>query len=111
LTITTVARGEAPPSLPWNKPAPPLLRILPLLWFVALLAAIYAMRTVRRVPQLRRYAAIVPLILLLITGAVMAGCAGKMNGTPAGTSQLTVTATSGTMSQTTPANSVALTVQ
>jgi hypothetical protein len=111
LTITTIARGEAPPSLPWSKPAPPLLRILPLLWLLAMLAGIYAMRAVRRAPQLRRYAAIVPLTLLLITGAVMAGCAGKMNGTPAGTSQLTITATSGSMSQSTPAGSVALTVQ
>jgi uncharacterized lipoprotein YbaY len=62
----------------------------------------------RRTPQLRRYAAIVPLALLLLTGAVLAGCAGQFTGTPKGAAPLVVTATSGTMSQT--AN-VTLTVQ
>jgi len=75
-----------------------------------LLAGLYAMLVIRWIPQLRRYAAIVPLAILLITGAFMMGCASS-GGTPAGTSQLTITATSGTLSQTTPASSVALTVQ
>jgi hypothetical protein len=111
LTITTISRGEVPPTAPLDPPVSPLLRLLPVLWLAALLAGLYAMQAVRRAPQLRRYAAIVPLALLLISGAVLAGCAGGKAGTPAGTSQLTITATSGSMSQTTPANSVALTVQ
>jgi outer membrane lipoprotein-sorting protein len=69
------------------------------------------MRMIRKAPQLRRYAAIVPLALLLVTGAVLAGCAGGKVGTPAGAAQLTITGTSGTMVQTTPTNSVTLTVQ
>jgi hypothetical protein len=111
LTVTTISRGEAPPTAPLDPPVSPLLRLLPVLWLAALLAGLYAMSAVRRVPQLRRYAAIVPLALLLISGAVLAGCAGGKTGTAAGTSQLSITATSGSMSQTTPANSVALTVQ
>jgi hypothetical protein len=110
LMITTKARGAAPPTSPLDRPGTPLLRILPLLWLATLLAALLALLALRRTPQLRRYAAIVPLALLLVTGAVVAGCA-TAGGTPAGTSQLTVTATSGTLSQTTPANSVTLTVQ
>jgi formate hydrogenlyase subunit 4 len=111
LTVTTIARGEVPPTAPLDPPVSPLMRLLPVLWLAALLAGLYAMSAVRRVPQLRRYAAIVPLALLLISGAVLAGCAGGKTGTAAGTSQLSITATSGSMSQTTPANSVALTVQ
>jgi hypothetical protein len=111
LTVTTIARGEVPPTAPLDPPVSPLLRLLPVLWLAALLAGLYAMQAVRRAPQLRRYAAIVPLALLLISGALLAGCAGGKTGTAAGTSQLSITATSGSMSQTTPANSVALTVQ
>ena len=110
LAITTKARGAAPPSAPVDTPVSPFLRVLPVLWFATLLAALLAMLALRRTPQLRRYAAIVPLALLLVTGAVLAGCAGAA-GTPAGPAQLTITATSGTLSQTTPANSVTLTVQ
>ena len=58
--------------------------------------------------QLRRYAAIVPLALLLFTGATLAACSGGMHGTPTGPVPLKITATSGTLSQT--AN-VTLTVQ
>jgi hypothetical protein len=85
-----------------------MLRLLPILWLAALLVGIYATRMARRVPQLRRYAAIVPLALLLVTGAVLAGCIGGKSGTPAGPAQLTITATSGSMQKTT---NVTLTVQ
>ncbi|HTT32335.1 MAG TPA: hypothetical protein VMH48_01925, partial [Methylomirabilota bacterium] len=108
LTITTTANGEMPPSTPFDSPSTPLQRLLPVLWLAALLAGAYAMRLTRRVPQLRRYAAIVPLALLLITGAVMAGCVGQKNGTPTGNYPLAVTGTSGTMSQ---SANVTLTVQ
>jgi hypothetical protein len=103
----TTARGEVPPAAPVNPPTAPLLRLLPLFWLAALLAGLFAMQSIRRRPQLRRYAALVPLAFLLVTGAVLAGCVGGKQGTPAGPAQLTITATSGTMSQTT---SVTLTV-
>jgi len=67
----------------------------------ALLLALYAAFAIRRIPQLRRSAAIVPLALFL-TAAILAGCASS-GGTPKGTSTLTVTATSGTLSQNTTA--------
>jgi hypothetical protein len=110
LQVTTKAGSVVPPSSPFERPPSPLLRLLPLVWIAALLAGIYAMFLLRRTPQLqlRRYAAIVPLALLLLTGAVLAGCAGQFTGTPKGAAPLVVTATSGTMSQT--AN-VTLTVQ
>jgi len=107
----TTARGAAPPSAPVDPPVSPLLRLLPALWLAAMLAGLYAMQLIRRNPVRRRYAAVVPLALLLVTGAILAGCAGGNVGTPAGAAQLTITATSGTMVQTTPANSVTLTVQ
>jgi hypothetical protein len=107
-----MANGAVPPSAPVDTPVSPLLRLLPVLWLATMLAGLYAMSMTRRTPQLRRYAAIVPLVLLLVTGAVLAGCAsGRKNGTPTGAAQLTITATSGTLSQTTAANSVTLTVQ
>jgi len=109
LQITTKASSGVPPSSPFERPPSPLLRLLPLVWIAALLAGIYAMFLLRRTPlQLRRYAAIVPLALLLLTGAVLAGCAGQFTGTPKGAAPLVVTATSGTMSQT---DNVTLTVQ
>ncbi|HXY23731.1 MAG TPA: IPT/TIG domain-containing protein [Candidatus Acidoferrum sp.] len=100
LTVTTTANSELPPGGPVDPPSAPVQRLLPILWLAALLVGAYSMKLTRRVPQLRRYAALVPLALLLITGAVMAGCAGHMNGTPKGTYQLTVTGTSGTLQQT-----------
>jgi uncharacterized lipoprotein YbaY len=80
------------------------------MWMAALLVGLYAMFIIRRSPEreLRRHAAIVPLALLLLTGAVLAGCAGQMSGTPKGPAPLVITATSGTMSQST---NVTLTVQ
>jgi hypothetical protein len=113
LTIMTTAPSGVPPSSPVDPPVSPLLRLLPVSWLAALLAGLYAMQLIRRNPLRRRYAAMVPLALLLVTGAILAGCSGARmaTGTPTGPAQLTITATSGTMVQTTPANSVTLTVQ
>ena len=77
-----------------------MLRILSSVWLAAMLAGLYAALVLRRTPHLRRYTAIVPIALLLLTGALIVGCASA-NGTPRGNSKLTVTATSGTLSQTT----------
>jgi len=108
LTITTTAGSELPPTQIDRRPGNPLLRIVPLLWLVALLVGIYTTRSVRRAPQLRRYAMFIPLALLLLTGGLLAGCIGGKSGTPTGPAPLTITATSGTLTQTT---NVTLTVQ
>ncbi|HKV06064.1 MAG TPA: IPT/TIG domain-containing protein, partial [Candidatus Acidoferrales bacterium] len=101
LMITTTANGAVPPGSP-REPASPLPMPLVVLWFAALSAGLYAGRLIRRTPQLRRYAAVLSLSLLLGTGALLAGCGfGGMNGTPTGNANLTVTATSGTLSQAT----------
>jgi apolipoprotein N-acyltransferase len=105
--IKTTAGGAAPPTSPMDQPQSPMLRFLMVSWIAALFAGLYATILIRRTPRLRRYAAIVPLALLLISGAVVAGCAGAQ-GTPKGSFPLTVTATSGTLSQSTQAT---LTVQ
>jgi apolipoprotein N-acyltransferase len=91
-----------------DQPLPPMLRILLVSWIAALLGGLCMASLIRKTPRLKRYAALVPLALLLISGGVLAGCASGMKGTPPGTSQLTVTATSGTLSQST---SATLTVQ
>jgi hypothetical protein len=107
LMISTVAGGAVPPTSPMDHRLPPLLRFLLVTWIAALLAGLYAARLIRRTPRWRPYAAVIPLALLLISGAVLAGCAG-MQGTPKGNSQLTITATSGTVAESTQAT---LTVQ
>jgi len=109
LTITTMAPAAAPPpSAMNNRPKSPLLRPLLVLWLASLLAGSSLMQFIRRVRQARRYAAIVPLALLFVTGAVLAGCGGLKSGTAGGSVQLTITASSGTLSQTT---TVTLTVK
>jgi hypothetical protein len=109
LKVMTIANGSAPPP-PTRMPPPS--RTLPLLalWLTALFACLYGWRFLRNTERTRRYAVLAPLLLLLVTGGVLAGCSGPVNhnGTPVGTSPLTVTATSGTLSQTT---TVTLTVQ
>jgi hypothetical protein len=100
LTITKPAIGATLPTPPMDRPWSPLLRSLLGLWIAALLGWLYAGPQIRRTPQLRRYAAIMPLSLLLVIGALMAGCAVGMTGTPLNNAPLTVTATSGTLTQT-----------
>jgi hypothetical protein len=111
LMVATVAHGEVPTSAPVDTPTLPLLRLMPVLWLAAMLAGLAAMHLLRGDPRRRRYAMVVPFAMLLLSGALLAGCSGLRSGTPGGPAQLTITATSGTMSVPTPANSVTLTVQ
>jgi len=98
LTITTLAGGAAPPSAPVGRPNLPRFGPWLLLWALAMMMGIYTMFKFRRTPALRRYAVLMPLILLLVSVGGVAGCAGSP-GTPKGPAQITVTATSGSMSQ------------
>jgi len=100
LTITTLAGGAAPPSAPVGRPNLPRFGPWLLLWALAMMMGmgIYTMVKFRQKPRLRRYAAMIPLLLVLVSAGVVAGCSGSP-GTPKGPAQITVTATSGSMSQ------------
>jgi hypothetical protein len=82
-------------------------------WLSAILGALYAMRILRGAPQLlgriqlRRSALIVPLALLFATATILAGCNSSGSSastgstvTPAGSTNLTIIATSGSFEQT-----------
>jgi hypothetical protein len=75
----------------------PLLATL----FVMIIGWFYLRLQVRATPLMRRYTALALFALILLTGGLLGGCALGVNGSPsANTSQLTVTATSGTLTQT-----------
>ena len=78
-----------------------LLRPLLAIWLVAILGWFYLRLQVRAIPLMKRYSALAVFALILLTGSVLSGCALNVTSSPrTNTSQLTVTATSGTMTQT-----------
>jgi hypothetical protein len=110
LMVKTTGHGAAPPFAPMGRPTSRWLGPLLEFWLVGFLLAMYAAFMARRRIGLPRYLAVAPLLLMLLSAAVLAGCAGPSTGggTPLGSSQLTVTATSGSFTQNT---NVTLTVQ
>jgi hypothetical protein len=75
----------------------PLLATL----FVMIIGWLYLRLKVRAIPLMKRYTALALFALILLTGGLLSGCALGVNGSPsANTLQLTVTATSGTLTQT-----------
>jgi len=77
-----------------------LLQLLPAIWFVVILGWLYLRLQVRAIPLMKRYSALALFALILLTGGVLGGCALGVNSPSVNTSQLTVTATSGTLTQT-----------
>ena len=78
-----------------------LLQPLLATWFVAILGWFYLRLQVRANWLMKRYTALALFALILLTGGILGGCALGVNGSPSvNTSQLTVTATSGTLTQT-----------
>jgi hypothetical protein len=71
------------------------------------LLALLAMVTMRRGFRMQRIAYL-PLAVLLLSAAIITGCTKAATGTPAGSYNVTVTATSGSYSQST---TVAITVK
>jgi trimeric autotransporter adhesin len=72
-----------------------------LLCVIALLAWVGFEMRGRSIPQMRRYATVGLFVFMLFAGSVLGGCALGVTSSPSHeTSQLTVTATSGTMTQT-----------
>jgi hypothetical protein len=92
-----VSRAKSQAGISGSRTAPSLL----LLCVIALLAWLgFEMRS-RSIPQMRRYATVGLFVFMLFAGSVLGGCALGVTSSPSHeTSQLTVTATSGTMTQT-----------
>jgi hypothetical protein len=100
LTITdggsAVSRGGASIDVHGTRLMPPLLAM----WTTTLLGWLYLRRQVRAIPHMKRIASLGLVVLMFLTGSVLSGCALSVNGSPStSTSQLTVTATSGTLTQ------------
>ncbi len=77
-----------------------LLEPLLITWIVAILGWLFSRLQVHAI-QLKRYTALSLLALVLLAGAILGGCALGVTSSPStNTSQLTVTATSGSLTQT-----------
>ncbi|HEX2713099.1 MAG TPA: choice-of-anchor D domain-containing protein, partial [Candidatus Acidoferrales bacterium] len=91
LTLQTTGHGAVPPQ---GAPRPPQPRVV--LWLVAGMLALLSLMLMRRGVRVRRLAFYLPLALLVLSAAIIAGCrGGGPSGTPAGMYSVTVTATSG----------------
>ena len=102
LTLTTTARsgGNA-------RSTPPSRGPISGGWIATALLALLAMVTLRQGLRTQRFAYL-PLAVLLLSAAIITGCAAAATGTPAGNYTVTVKATSGSYSQSMP---VAITVR
>jgi Beta-propeller repeat len=106
LTITTTKNGAVLPPGPIRGPSLRLLQPILRLWIAALLAVMMAAFFALPNAWVRRCKVILPLLLFIVGAMVLGGCAsGGQNvpaqGTPRGTSTITVTATSGSLVHTT----------
>ena len=101
LTITeggsTASRRNARINVHGTQLMPPLAAI----WISTLLGWLYCWLRVRTIPLMRRHAVLGLVALIFLMGSVLSGCAlGPNSSSITSTSQLTVTATSGTLRQT-----------
>jgi apolipoprotein N-acyltransferase len=102
MTVSTALRTSAPPTIGFKFNPPSFLRPFggtALLWMLAAVLALIA-AGVRRRPLTASFGFAV--VLLLASVACGGGAAGVPSGTPAGTYQVTVTATSGSVNQSIP---------
>jgi hypothetical protein len=77
-----------------------LLQQLLATWLVVIIGWLFLRLQVRAIPLMKRYTALALLALILLTGGILGGCALGVTSSPStNTSELTVTATSGTLSQ------------
>jgi hypothetical protein len=100
LTITSGSSAVSRQSAGTNGSGS-LLEPLLMTWIVAILGWLYLRLQIRAIPLTRRYSALALLALVLLVGGILDGCALGVTSSPStNTSQLTVTATSGTLTQT-----------
>jgi hypothetical protein len=70
------------------------------IWLLVIGGWLYLHLQVRVISIMKRYAALALFVLILLTGSILGGCALGVTSSPStNTSQLTVTATSGTLIQ------------
>ena len=94
---SAVSRRSASIDVHGARLMPPLMAV----WMATLLGWLYLRLQVHAIPHMKRYATVGLVVLMFLTGSVLSGCALSVNGSPTtSTSQLTVTATSGTLTQT-----------
>ena len=77
-----------------------LLQPLLATWFVVIIGWFFLRLRVAAIPLTKRYTALAAFALLLLIGSILGGCALGVNSPSVNTSQLNVTATSGTLTQT-----------
>ncbi len=105
LTLNTTARSALP--TPPGRPGQPL-GIQIILWSMTVALAMMALAALSRGHKTHRWATALPSAVLFAGLAVVSGCTSKANtevtgtGTPAGPSQISVTANSGTLGHTSP---------
>jgi hypothetical protein len=99
LTITNGSSTTAGGSAGTNDSAR-LLELVLATWIVAILVWVCLHLQVRSISSMKRYTALALFALILLTGGILSGCALGVTSSPStNASQLTITATSGTLSQ------------
>jgi hypothetical protein len=100
LMLTSAASAAAKPSSSTGMPSWKLSPVTLGLWLMILLGGAYAGVEIRKTPRLRIQSAIVTISLVVLMG-LLQGCATtSSSATSPGTSQLTISATSGTLTRT-----------
>ena len=99
LTITNGSLAAAQRSAGVSGSVRPLQPLLATL-FVMTIGWLYLRLQVRATPFMKRYTALALFALILLTGSLLGGCALGVNSPSVNTSQLSVMATSGTLTQT-----------
>ncbi len=99
LTITEGASAVSVRGAGANFPGGTPMQLLLALWIAAIAGWLYLGLQGHAIPIMKRYSALALFALMLLTGGILSGCAlGVTPSTSA--SQVTVTATSGTLTQT-----------
>ena len=100
LTITEEASAVSVRGTDGNLPGEAPIQLLLAMWVAAIVGGLSLRLQARAIPIMKRYAALALFALILLTGSVLSGCALNVtNSASPSTSQLTVTATSGTLTQ------------